>query len=82
VQDAQTNVVLAASQIAKSAFFMFFLLKTSLGAMPSIAKFLQRERLSIGKLQPYLCQEFLRAHFVILPTGLIALLSSGHCKVD
>jgi hypothetical protein len=49
VQDAQTIVVVAANQIAKSAFFMFSPLKTIWDAIPSIAKSLPGARLSIGK---------------------------------
>ena len=49
VQDAQTIVVVAANQIAKSAFFMFSPLKTIWDAIPSIAKFLPGGQFSIGK---------------------------------
>jgi len=38
VQAAQTIVVLAANQIAISAFFIFSPLKTILGELPEVAK--------------------------------------------
>jgi hypothetical protein len=50
VQDAQTIVVVAANQIAKSAFFMFSPLKTMLDATTSIAKSSPGEQFSIEKL--------------------------------
>jgi len=79
---------LRGSQLALSSrchsrrFGLYTIFQTMLDATTSIAKFLPLAQLPIGKPQPCLCQESLQAHSVTLPTGLIALLSSEHCKVD